>query len=111
MIVGTRLASEYPDPSGGKRRAINRYIQGDAGTTFMVMVDCGYQVFQMQEGMICTLTIDGVAVDHVLFRPGKGQSCAVFDVFRGVAFEHVRWEYVFADLADGGYLVLELEAS
>ena len=103
VLVGTKLALEYPDPVGTKKRSINRYVEVMAGTSFKVNVQCGSQVFERAEGLICTLTVDGRAVDRVLLRNMKGNSCVVFDTYRGVIpseFEDVRCDYLFAEAAN-----------
>ena len=107
------LAPEYPDPIGVKTPKLNRYIEAKAGTGFEVQVQCGTQLFKEVEGAVCTILVDGKAVDRVLLREVEGGSSIVFNPHRKVIpgeFKAVHCDYLFTQAAGCKLGVLDLNS-
>ena len=102
ILSKSGLAPEHPDPIGAKGRKVNRYIEAEAGTNFGVQVQCGSQIFLKVEGVVCTLLVDGRAVDRVLFHKAEGQSSVLFNQHRRAIprdFTDMHFNYLFGQAA------------
>ena len=103
VLSTSGLVPEYPDPVGVKGPRINRYIEAELGTGFGVAVHCGGQNFEEATGIVCTLSIDGIAVDRAIFIGEDDQPGFVFIRRRGNTpreFKNVHCDYLFSYAAD-----------